>query len=184
MRRVILAGVILSLTTVGLAAQPPARGGRLPPRNRAELEQSVKQRLAMVVQRQLSLTDEQMRRVSDINQKYEARRMELLRRDHEARVTLRRELIDSAAPNEERVGQLLQEMGRIQHERLDLVDAEQADLARFLSASQRARYLGIQEQMRRRIEPFRDRPAFMDEQAPGRGRGLNPRMNRRPPPPA
>jgi hypothetical protein len=193
MRRILLATLLTTsalLAPLTLSAQR-ARDrmpGDRPPPDRAQLEQRFKQRLASVVQKQLGLNDDQTRRLADVNQKYEAKRMDLLRRDRETRMNIRRELDDSTtAINEEHVNQLLQDWRRIERERFELVDAEQADLAKFLSPSQRARYLGIQEQMRRRIEEFRDNPQFMDNRGdgpgPGRGRGMNPRI-RRPPPPA
>ena len=191
MRRMLLAGLFPMLATaapLGLSAQQTGRGDRMPSQNRAELDQRFKERLATFMQKQLGLSDEQTRRMSEVNQRYEARRMDLVRREHDARVAMRRQLLDSTgvAPNEERVAQLLQDLGRMEHERLDLNDAEQTDLAKFLTPSQRARYVGIQEQVRRRIEGFRDRPQFMDDrgQGPsvrGRGRGMNPSMSRRPP---
>ena len=190
MRRILLASLLatsallapLSVSAQGARGRVP--GNRLPP-DRAEVEQRFKQRLASVVQKQLGLNDDQMRRLADVNQKYETKRMDLLRRDRETRIAIRRELYDSTVTtNEEHVNQLLKDWRRIERERFDLVDAEQADLSTFLSPSQRAKYLGIQEQMRRRIEEFRDNPQFMDNpgQGPGPGRGRG--MNRRPPPPA
>jgi hypothetical protein len=189
MRRIILTGVIctLAVTAAPAGAQAAARVGNVPfqrdrqPPNRAELEQRIQQRLAFVVQQQLGLNDDQTRRLSEVNQKYEAKRMDLVRRERAARLSMRRELMSRETPNEERVGQLLVEVSRIQRERLDLIDAEQNDLSRFLSATQRARYLGLQEQMRRRIEQFRERPPFMDESGvPG---GRDGRRGRRPPQP-
>jgi len=80
------------------------------------------------------------------------------------------------------VNQLLRDMARIQRDRLDLLDNEQADLAKFLTPVQRAQYLGLQEQVRRRVEEVRDRPAFMnDSTAPPGGFGMRGR-GRRPPP--
>ena len=193
MRRILLASLLTTLallTPLSLTAQRARgrmQGDRLPP-DRAQLEQRFQQRLASVVQKQLALTDDQTRRLADVNQKYEAKRRDLLRRDRETRVNIRRELYDSTtATNEDHVNQLLKDWRRIERERFELVDAEQADLATILTPSQRAKYLSIQEQMRRRIEEFRDNPQFMDNPGdgpgPGRGRGLNPRINRRPPPP-
>ena len=164
-------------------AQPTRGRGRIPP-DRAQLDRRLREGLATVVQRNLGLNDDQMRQLSDVNQKYELRRRELNRRERDTRLAMRRELMgdSTSTPNEERIAQLLQESSRIQRERLDLIDSEQNDLARFLTPSQRAKYLGIQEQMRRRIEEMRERPPFVDSGmgrgAPGAARG----RGRRPPP--
>jgi len=192
MRRFVLVCLLATsavATPHALTAQR-ARGNRLPPgermrpQERAQLEQRFRERLAVVVQQQVGLNDEQMRRLSEVNQRYETKRLELVRRERETRIAMRRELMENASPNEDRVAQLLQESTRIQRERLDLVEAEQADLGKFLTPSQRARYLGIQEQMRRRIEELRDRPPFVDEQGRGAGRrpAGTPGIRRRPPP--
>ena len=180
MRATLVVALIAGLSAAPasyVGAQPQGRPNRPPP-DRAQLERRFREGLASVVQRRLALNDEQMKRLSEVNQRYEAKRMELMRRERDARMRMRQELMsDSTPPNEERVSQLLQESSRIQRERLDLIDAEQNDLSKFLTPTQRAKYLGIQEQMRRRIDEMRDRPPMWDEPGgPGRGRG------RRPPP--
>jgi Spy/CpxP family protein refolding chaperone len=185
MRAIVFGGFLASLVVLPWchADAQPARGrARIPP-DRAQLDRRLREGLATVVQRNLGLNDDQMRQLSDVNQKHELRRRELNRRERDTRLAMRRELMGDSTPNEERIAQLLQESSRIQRERLDLIDSEQNDLARFLTPSQRAKYLGIQEQMRRRIEEMRERPPFVDSgmgrgaAGPGRGRG------RRPPPP-
>jgi Spy/CpxP family protein refolding chaperone len=156
--------VMLSVTSPQALRSQRLRADRVPPQDRAALEQRFRERLAAVVQKRLGLNDEQMRRLSEVNSQYEGKRRELIRRERETRVAVRRELMENATPNEELIAKLLQESARIQRDRLDLIDAEQADLARFLTPSQRARYLGLQEQMRRRIEEVRPQPPFLDEQ--------------------
>ncbi len=180
MRRLILASLV---TAIAAALPHPAaaqRGRGQAPPDRVALEQRFRDRLASVVQKQVGLSDDEMRRLAEVNQKYEPLRLNLVRRERQARMALRKELMESGAPSEDRVAQQLQELARIQHERLDVTDNEQADLARFLTPSQRAKYLGLQEQTRRRIEQFRDRPGFVDDSlggrpgAPGRGRKRPP----------
>lgn len=181
MYRKLIVGVIALISLV--AAPLSAQGGRgrmaMPPGggNRANLEQEFKDRLASVVKERLALSDEQMLRLTEVNQKYDRLRFNLLLRDRVNRMGLRKQLLESASPEEERVSQLLAETQRIARERLELQESEQADLSKFLSAVQRARYLGLQEQIRQRVEQFRGRPPFMSDSAagpPGRGRRRPP----------
>lgn len=144
--------------------------------DRAQLEQQLRQRLANVVRERLGLNDEQMLRLSEVNQKYDSARRDLIRREFALRRGLRQQLMRAGPANDDSVAKLLDEQLRIQRSRIDLLEGEQADLARFLTPVQRARYLGIQEQMRRQVEQLRGRPNFMDDRdGPGERR-------RRPPP--
>jgi hypothetical protein len=69
------------------------------------------------------------------------------------------------------------EQFKFERERIDLTEAEQRDLAKFLTPVQRARYLGVQEQMRRQMDQMRARGREgLGEPPPGGVRG------RRPPP--
>lgn len=152
MRRMLRGAVLVLLALawpMGVEAQQ--RGGRGRP-DRAQLEQRFRERLAAVVRERLQLTDDQMRQLSEVNQRYDSQRRELFRREMQLRRDLRAQLIGRDNPSEEEVGRLLSEHLRIQRERITLLEAEQADLSRFLTAVQRARYLGIQEQVRREVD--------------------------------
>lgn len=152
------------------------RGRGRPPGDRAQLEQELRQRLANVVRERLGLNDEQMRRLSEVNQKYDSARRELIRREFALRRGLRQQLMQADPASDDSVAKLLDGQLGIQRARIELLEAEQADLARFLTPVQRARYLGIQEQMRRQVEQLRGRPNLMDDRD-GRGE-----RRRRPPP--
>ena len=151
--------MVLAVAAAPLAAQ---QRDSIPPR-RAALEQQVRERIGRVVRERLRLTDEQMRQLQDVNQKYERQRLDLVRQEREARVALRRELVDDATANQATVSAQVDRMLKIQRQRLDLVEAEQRDLAKFLTPVQRAKYLALQNQMRERMEEMRQR------QGAGRG---------------
>lgn len=179
MQRFILMAV-LAATTVSPAALPAQRADRPgPPANRQEMERRFRQRLASVVKDRLALTDEQMRRVAEVNQKFDGMRRDLLRREFAIRYELRQEL-GKPEPSEDRVAQLITDQLRVERERQQTVEEEQADLARFLTAVQRAKYLGIQEQMRRQVEQLRGRPPLLGDSTPP-GTPMGP-GRRRPPP--
>lgn len=172
--------VLFSLAALTAITAPPAsaqdRGRGRPQGDRAQLEQQLRQRLASVVRERLGLNDEQMRRLSEVNQKYDTLRRDLIRREFALRRGLRHQLMEAGTASDDSVARLLNEQLRIQRARVDLLEAEQRDLAQFLTPVQRARYLGIQEQMRRQVEQLRGRPPFMDDRdGPGDRR-------RRPPP--
>ena len=88
---------------------------------------------------------------------------------------MREELAVADSANQERVATLLDQMLRIQRDRLALVEDEQRELATFLSPVQRARYLGIQEQLRRRMEEFQRQRQAGDSARPARQRPPPPR---------
>lgn len=137
----------------------------LDPTQRQALEQRLRQRFGEVVRRQLSLTDDQFRRLGETNRRFEGQRRDLVSRERSARGAIRDELGQANGGDETRVGERMQELLAIQRERLALVEAEDRQLAEFLTPQQRARYFGLQEQLRRRVEEMRRR-AMLGEPLP------------------
>lgn len=149
-------------------------GGRA---NRAQLEETFRKRLAVLLQTQLGLNDEGMRQLSEVNQRFEVQRREMNRREMMTRRAMRDLVVKNDSADAGRVDQLLTEQLKIERERIDLIEAEQRELAKFLTPMQRARYLGVQEQMRRQMDQMRARGREgFGEPPPGAPRG------RRPPP--
>ena len=74
-------------------------------------------------------------------------------------MALRDELLvaDQSRINQERVSSLLDRTIRVQRQRVELLESEQRELARFLDATQRAKLLGMQEQIRRNVGEMRGR---------------------------
>ena len=158
-----------------------AQGGRreagVGRQNREQMEQRVRVRLANLLRTQLGLTEEGMRQLSDVNQRFDRDRRELLRREMMTRRSLREEVLKHDSANAVRVEQLLTEQFKIERERIDLTEAEQRELSKFLTPVQRARYLGVQEQVRREMDQLRRRGMQpMGDPPQGGQRG------RRPPP--
>ena len=75
--------------------------------------------------------------------------------EREARVAVRGELQRGNQADQKKVEGALAELFRIQRARIDLAEQEQRDLAKFMQPSQRAGYLALQEQVRRRLEQMR-----------------------------
>jgi periplasmic protein CpxP/Spy len=144
--------------------------------NRQQLEQRFRMRLANLLKTQLGLSDEGMRQLSDVNQRFDVQRREMNRREMMTRRALRDEVLRDSADGA-KVDQLIAEQFKIERERIDLTEAEQRELSKFLTPMQRARYLGVQEQLRREMDQLRGRGREgFGEPPAGGARG------RRPPP--
>lgn len=134
----------------------------------AALERQFRERFADVVQRRLKLTEPQMRQLGRVNEQFERDRMRLLRRERLMRQQLRAEVLAGDSADQSKVAGLLDEALEIQRQRLDLAQREQRELAAFMSPVQRAMYVGIQDDLRRRLEEFRQ------QRRPGAPAGRRP----------
>lgn len=136
-------------------AQPP-QGAPDNPRRQA-LERELMMRTGEIVRRRLELNDDQMRRLQATNRQFEEQRGALLRRDRETRQALRREILSGDSANQDRVAQLLDQTLIIERQRIELVQTEQRELAKFLTPVQRARLLAVQSELRMRTQELRQR---------------------------
>ena len=154
-RRAALALSVLAATPV--LAQQPLSGRR--DSAARPLETRVRQRMAALVKERLALTDDQMRQLAVVNASYETRRRDLIARERESRSAIREELAKGKGADQTRVQAALDSLFRLQRERIDIAEQEQRDLAKFMQPAQRAGYLALQEQLRRRVEEMRGRRA-------------------------
>lgn len=122
---------------------------------RGNLEQRVRERVEAVVQERLALTNDQLRQLREVSGRYEPRRRALLSQERQARQLLRTEMQRGKAGDQARVSSALDELLKVQRSRLELAESEQRELAKFMQPTQRAGYLVLQDQMRRRIEEMR-----------------------------
>jgi periplasmic protein CpxP/Spy len=155
----------------------PARAGA-PAQGRVGLERQFRERLAEVVRRRLNLDEAQMRELGQVNERFERERMLLLRDDRQVRQSLRAEVLLGDSANQGRVATLLDQALEIQRRRLDLTAREQHDLAAFMTPVQRAKYFGIQDELRRRMEDIRQNRQERQRRGGGPGSGAQ----RQPPP--
>ena len=130
---------------------PP--GGGPPPGERDSLEARVRARMGQMLRNQLGLTDPQVRQLQTTNRQFEGQRRTLLQEEREVRVGLRG-AIESG--DSTRVSAMLDRMFALQRQRLDLTEAEQKELATFLTPVQRAQLFGLEEQLRRRMAEMRE----------------------------
>ena len=143
------------------------------PQGRQQLEQALQERFASVVRRELILDDAGMQKLAQANRNFEQPRRELMRRERQARQGLRAELASSDSGDPRRVEQYMDEMLRVQRERLELHEQEDKSLREFLTPVQRARYYGLQEQLRQRVQQLqRQKRLGADSAAPMNRRRL------------
>lgn len=174
-RHTVRALMLVAVIAVGAVAQGT------PPDNarRDSLEARVRARMATMLRNQLGLNDEQIRRLQQTNRRFEGQRRTLFEQERRTREDLRAALAAGDSASDARVAPLLDRTIQLQRQRLDLLEAEQRELATFLTPTQRARLYGLEEQMRRRMQDLRD---ARQEQGPvRRGPPGGPPM-RRPPP--
>lgn len=162
--------------TASLAAQQPVPPAPAAPRDstaRVRLETQLRQRFARAVRQRLGLTDEQMTRLQQVSAKYEQQRRPLALEEQSARLQLRGLMIDEARADQKQVEVLLGRMIDIQKRRAAILETEQRDLSAFMTPIQRAKYLAMQEQVRRRVQQMRER-----RMQGGRGSGFGPARGR------
>lgn len=148
------------LVAASLAAASPCLTAQRPADTttsiaKAGMEQRVRERVAAVVQNRLQLSEEQMGKLRDVNAKYEPRRRALFADERDARVSLRTQLQRGKAADQTAISSAIDRMLKTQRARLDIVEQEQRDLSAFMTPSQRAGYLALQEQIRRRVDEMR-----------------------------
>ena len=155
----------LGATTEALAQRP----GGPPPRR--ELEAELRRGFARAVRQRVGLSEDQMQKLAPITQKHASARARIQLDERDARMELGRILRDSASADTAKVESLLARLLDVQKRRVQLMEQEEKDLATIMSPVQRARFLGLQEQLRRQME----------ERRQGRGQG-GPPPRRGPPP--
>lgn len=128
-----------------------------PTARREQLERQLRERTGEIVKRRLDLNDAQMARLQATSRQFEVKRMDLFARERETRQALRQELVAGEQANQSRVSQLIDETLTLERQRLDLLQDEQKELAKFLTPVQRAKLLGLQAELRRRAQDMRRR---------------------------
>ncbi len=138
---------------------------RLNDQQRDALEKRFKDRIDAIIKQRLRLTDDQQLKLRDVASRTEESRRALRREEFVLRTSLRDEMSAGDKANEAKVGELLDQMPRLERRKLDLLESEQRELAKFLSPSQRARYFGLQDELRRGMQDLQRRRMGMDDSA-------------------
>ena len=157
-------------------------GARINDSPRAQIERRLQDRINQVVRQRLALTDEQFARLREVASKIEDDRRALRTDEAITRFSMRQELLAGDRVNEARVTDLLAKMPQLERRRLELMENEQRELAKFLSPTQRARYLGLQDELRRSMQELqRRRQDASDDSVPPFRPGAARRPKRLPP---
>jgi protein CpxP len=146
LRFTILAMIALPAMLNAQAVGTPQQG------NRAALEQQFRERTANLAKQRLGLTDAQLGRLATTNARFAPQLRQLGVQEREIRQQLRQEMMAGNSANQQRVSDLLDGAIRLQKQRIGIVEAEQKELAGFLTPVQRARYIALQSQFRKRAE--------------------------------
>lgn len=127
------------------------RGGSRAPQ-RAQMERQLENRINNIVRTRLGLNDDQFSQLRMISTRMESERRTLRREEMTTRSELRRQLLAGETANESQIAELLERLPRIERRRIDMLEQEQRELARFLQPSQRARYFALQDELRRNLQ--------------------------------
>jgi hypothetical protein len=150
----------------------PPLGPRGAPGPLAAQHREIQQTVARVVRFQLSLNDDQMAKIREIDIRYGPRRIALDREERRMRDLLARAMANPGRGNGGRITQLLDSLriGLLQG-RLDVERGEQRELGAILVPRQLAQFYSIREQVRQRIEALAaPLPTTIDTTGRGRGR--------------
>jgi hypothetical protein len=156
--------LLLAAAPVLVGAQQRQSGAAA--NQRAQLEARVRQQFARVVRQRVGLSDEQMARLGPINERFAAQRRQLQTQERAARASLQRVLRNPDLADSAEVSRLLQQLVDAQKRRVQLLEAEQRDLAAIMTPLQRARYMALQEQVRRQVEQRRNRGGAQGRRRP------------------
>lgn len=163
------AAVAFTASATNLLAQggPPQRDSTSRRGGRA-IEEQLQQRIATIMQERLQLNDEQLRQLVEVTRTFERERMQVRSQDYRLRTAMRTQLLAGDTASQERVAELLEQMPRVERRRIDLMESEQRELAKFLTPVQRARYIALQDEIRRNMEQIRERRPTQPSETPPR----------------
>lgn len=163
-------------------ANDRAGAPRMHDQQREVLEKRFKERIDAIVKERLRLTDDQQVKLREVASRTEEARRVLRHEEYVLRMSLREEMKAGEKASEAKVGELLDQMPRLERRKLDLMESEQRDLAKFLSPSQRARYFGLQDELRRGMQDLQRRRMGMDDSTSGPADSRGYRRRGTPPP--
>lgn len=164
-------GTTLLLFAVAAVCAPLVSGAQLPSRTRGgqiregerrgnvrdQLDKRLEERINLVLRERLRLSDDQFTRLRTVARRVETERRALRMEEGSTRATLRRELLAGDSANDSTVAIMLDRLPAIERKRIDLMEREQGELARFLTPVQRAKYVGLQDELRRTMQDLQYR---------------------------
>ena len=153
---------VFALALLAMAAPLQAQEP-LPGRPRLEeLRRRVHERVAVRVQQELGLTNDQMLRLRTTVGTYAAERRQMEMRQRNLRESLTEQLRSGAAVRPDSVARLTDELMTLRVRYAESFRAEQTELARFLDPVQRAKLTLLRERLASRAQEFRRRRPFLE----------------------
>ena len=133
-------------------APAPERGGRAAAPGEQPLRQQVQQAFRNRVREVLNLDQPKMRQLNQTEQRFNRERADLLISERQTRFAMKAALDDTTNRDPHKIDQYISQLVQIQHQRADLVEAEQKELSTFLTPVQRLQYLSLKEQLNERLK--------------------------------
>ena len=170
MSKVMLLAVVLALPTItsSLEAQggfrnrqgevrPNRREQReLPPgaqpNQHQQLQQQLRRSLWRVAKQRIGFSDEQMLRIERTSQRFDQQRRTLAQEEKALRLAMRAEILADSGVSQNNIANALEQLHGVQQRRLDVQSEEQKEFATFMTPLQRAKFMALQEQVRRRLQ--------------------------------
>ena len=132
--------------------------GMQPNRNQ-QLQQQVRRSLWKVAKQRIGFSDDQMLQLARTSQRFDQQRRMLAQEEKAQRVAIRAEILADSGANQSSIAAALEQLHAVQQRRLDLQADEQKEFATFMTPLQRAKFMALQEQVRRRLQDLaRARP--------------------------
>lgn len=154
----LLASGVTSAQSQGRGGSGRRGGGEPPSGNPQRGQMAARRAIERKVRVEVQPTETQLRQLQALDKRFEPQRVQLNREEIAARTELRQLMVDSTNVNQATIGETLDRLVKFPRRRAELMEAEQKELSTILSPLQRAKYLSIQEQVRRQIERGRGGP--------------------------
>ena len=132
--------------------QPDESAPAEQPARTQQLQQQVRRSLWRVAKLRIGFSDDQMLRLVRTSQRFDQQRRQLAQEERALRVTIRAEILADSSANQASISAALDRLLAIQQRRLDLMTDEQREFTAFMTPLQRARFMALQEQVRRRLQ--------------------------------
>ncbi|MBI1810146.1 MAG: hypothetical protein HYR75_09635 [Gemmatimonadetes bacterium] len=144
-RRLIMLALAVPFALGAQNLPAPAAGAR-------PLDEVVRAQLARVLKNQVGLSDAQLQRVQELNTRLDAQRRQMNQEEGRLRQALRDEVTLGDSTRNPAVGDMLDRLMKIERQRAELFEQEHKELGQFMTPMQHAKYLGVQEAVRRRVQ--------------------------------
>ncbi|MES2180419.1 MAG: hypothetical protein V4550_21385 [Gemmatimonadota bacterium] len=148
---------------------PPQLPPDVPVARRQQLEQQIRRGFWRVAKQRIGFTDEQMMKLEATSQRFDQRRRLLGQQEKAQRVALRRETLLDSAANQATIAAAIDQLMLLQRQRAEVQADEQKEFATFMTPIQRSKFLGLQENLKKRMqEMLKARPdsAAVDPESP------------------